>query len=456
MLSPMRTASALRQLTAGLQVLALVLLPCIAAAQQSTSIDDNRQAAPHKNVSHREASVKTEIFALEQVSKRLNSETSMSTDETRDWLVELVNRQLGFDLQSDATDGAHSDNFIEVPNSSGKSCRIQLDDRQRGYAFRKRVSLTKSAEGAEADEELIVIATEAELRGIRAALDTVEQFGVRQILVQTHVLRDTDEAIDTLEIPWSQVESPVKAGHITPTAPEADTAQGRKTFVDMYQERKQPIGQSLSPAPEGITGPTWATATSVVERTTPVLYSLLAPGEYQRVIERSKKLPDLERLMSPSVIVYSGQVATINSTVERSFVTGIKPVVESEADGQTVMFSPTVRVFSEGTKMRFLPRLQSGRELQLGCELDVCKVLDVDTIALPRPDGTGEFVVQVPEVATTQYRSDLQLPVNYALAVKVFEKDQQGNRRSLIILCRCSLRDLEATEQATLSIGNPR
>ena len=98
--------------------------------------------------------------------------------------------------------------------------------------------------------------------------------------------------------------------------------------------------------------------------------------------------------------------------------------------------------------LKIRPELFDGSSVRLNCQLELCKIRSVETLALPAVGGHGDFSVQMPEVASTQFRTCLDMPIDYALAVSAFETDAAGIKHSVVILCRCSMRDIEAAKPA--------
>ena len=107
-------------------------------------------------------------------------------------------------------------------------------------------------------------------------------------------------------------------------------------------------------------------------------------------------------------------------------------------------FAPNVKVYQEGTRLKIRPEVFDGTSVRLNCQLDLCKIRSVETLAIPGVGGHGDFNVQMPEVASTQFRTCLDMPINYTLAVSAFETDAAGSKHSVVILCQCSMRDIEA------------
>ncbi len=370
--------------------------------------------------------IDTQRIDISDLNQRLREEMGMNVDEGREWLEERAKKLLSISGEK----AGDKTSVFGVENSYGQTVELELSQ-NRGVLV--------------SGNDLIVVAPLDELRQVQNMVETFEKFGIRQIVIRTLVVRDTTEAIKRLGIHWSHIEASPQhspSSGISVQAVSFDQSSP-KTVAAFYLDSMKKLENRDLPPPEGVTSATWTEATSVVERTTPVLYTLLTPSEYQTVVDNAKKNTTLQRLMSPTVVVFNGQIASVNDCVERPFVTGIKPVKLTDGNSQQVEFSPSIKVVPEGTTMNVRPELFDGKRIRLNCQLDLCKVRSVETLELPGIDGRGKFSIQLPEISSTRFRTCLDMPLNYALAVSAFETDEQGLKHSVVILCQCSLRDVE-------------
>lgn len=264
----------------------------------------------------------------------------------------------------------------------------------------------------------------------------------QQVMIRTLVIRDSLAEMKKLPIHWSYVETASRIAK--PREADVQTAaypaSQSMTAAALYLQRQtpQPATDELQP-PLGVTSATWTEATSVVERATPVLFTLLTPEEHATLLNAIQKTESIERVMAPSVVVFSGQLASIGDCIERPFVTGIRPVLVGNEGQQQVEFEPNIKVYSEGTTMKIRPELENDQQVRLTYQLDLCKIREVETLEIPGVDGRGKFSIQMPEVASTQFRTCIEMPLDYTLAVSAFETDEQGQKQSLVVLCQCSV-----------------
>lgn len=374
----------------------------------------------------------SESFDISALNKRLRDEAGLTAEQARTWIETRVKAIIGGELSNQHASATPS--VVGVDVQDGTSMMMALDGNDRGALV--------------VGEKLLVVGLRSDFHKVDAMLSTFSQFGVRQIVIRTHVFRDEASAMEAMPINWSHVEAASKIAQSVERSPVAQASHDQPkplTAAARLLQRQAPISETLSP-PEGVTSATWTEASSIIERATPVLYTLLAPAEYKAVLEHAKNSSTIQRVMAPSVVVFNGQVASISDSVERPFVTGIKPVMVGVAGQEQVEFTPNIKVYPEGTTMKIRPEIFEGRRVRLNCQLDLCKVRSVETLKLPGIGGRNDFTVQMPEVASTQFRTCLDMPINYTLAVSTFETDANNVKRSIVILCQCTLRDLEASK----------
>ncbi len=376
--------------------------------------------------------IDTQRIDISTLNRRLRDEAGVSIEDSQAWLETRVKRILKAEPSAPAASiatAADKVSVMGVETSDGKQIDLEL--------VQNRGALISG-------DELILVGPLAELRRVQEMVQTFEKFGIRQIVIKTLVFRDTADGIKHLKINWSHMEAATEHANRDKSIQTASfEKRSAKSTAGIYLERQQHAAEKTLPPPDGVTSATWTEAKSIVERATPVLYTLLTPSEYQAVVERTQQSATIQRLMSPTVVVFNGQIASISDSVERPFVTGIKPVLLNDGQSQQVEFTPSIQVVPEGTTMNIRPELSDGKNVRLNYQLDLCKVRSIETLALPGVDGHGEFSVQLPEVASTQFRTCLDMPINYALAVSAFETDDQGKKHSVVVLCQCMLRDVD-------------
>lgn len=373
--------------------------------------------------------VEVEAIDIAILNKRLKNEAGLSVEQRQQWLENHV-RAI---LQSETGTASVNGQLIGIAfdQVDRKNAEVRLDNASRGVKV--------------VDDQLLVVASHSEVEKVKALIETFTRFGVRQIVIRTHVLRDTAEAMKSYPIKWSHVEAASRiaessiAAAVQPASYEKSKPQ---TAVTRFVESQKPESYEDLPPPAGVTTATWTEATSIVERATPVLYTLLTATEFKEVLAHAKKQPAMQRVMTPSVVVFNGQIATISNCVERPFVTGVRAMKLGEEGKERFEFAPNVKVFQEGTTMKIRPELFDGTSVRLNCQLDLCKIRSVETLEI-QGVGRGDYKVQMPEVASTQFRTCLNMPIDYTLAVSSFETDAAGVKHSVVILCQCSLLDIE-------------
>lgn len=280
---------------------------------------------------------------------------------------------------------------------------------------------------------------------------------LRQVVIRAHVFRQSIATLEKLPLDWSYVEA---ASSIAEAADRGDVQlashEGRNqhmTLAGWFQElrkNKQPPQDSPPlPPPAGVTSATWSEAVSITERATPVLYTLLTDKQVEQVLAAAEASEDVDTVMRPQLMVYSGQTATADDSTQRPFVTGVNPVHLLSGEKSQVGFAPKVRVYSEGTRMQMRPELIDGERIRLSYHLKLCKIQKVRTLRLPAIAGHEHLSVQLPEVTSTEFRTSMDLPVDHALAICTQDADAQGIEQSTLVLCHCSVRKIQHPEKET-------
>lgn len=380
------------------------------------------------------ASIEVRTYPVQEILERLGSESGMLGTRGEEWVEQRI-RDLFPPVESAQERPVSS--WTNIPTSSGTT-RMSLDANGCGVSTQ--------------DGEVLVACPKAQQRAVARLLETWSQFGFRQVVIRTLVYRGDSQEMSQLPISWSHVEALSQVAETPESAVQTavfrgDTSGGSAVASSYIAARGLQRHRDLVP-PIGVTGDTWTQATSVVERSTPVLYTVLTPQENQQLQEKLRETTSAEKLMSPQVVVFNGQMATVSDSVQRPFVTGIKPMRVGSAEMQRVEFTPSIRVYPEGTMMDMLPELVDGDRVRLSYHLRLSKIRRVETLDLPRFDGPGKFRIQMPEVASTRFQTRLQVPLEHALAISSFDRDENGAKKTILVVCQCFVRDMERTEAA--------
>jgi hypothetical protein len=357
----------------------------------------------------------TQVFDVSELYQRLKNEAGLSEEQCRLWIEDRVKPLIAQAVAS----------FVEIQGEKATQ--------ESSFWGVKTV-----------DEELHVVAPKETQKKVRELVDTFTQFGVRQVKIRALVYRDTEAAMKAMPIQWSHVEaaSSVAESPGSNVVRPASHTQPLSAVGKFIESQKPQVKEDIPP-PEGVTDATWMEASSIVERSTPVLYSLLSPEQHAAVIAHTRKQSSLQRLMSPSVMVFNGQIASMSNAVQRQFVTGIKVMKLGPESKQRVEFAPSTKEYQEGTTMKLRPELMGRKSIRLNCQLDICNIRSVEKQTIPGVKGRGDFTVQMPEVAVTKFRTCLDMPVGYTLAISAFETDEAGVKHSTVVLCTCELFNIE-------------
>ncbi|MFK7734441.1 MAG: hypothetical protein AB8B50_00335 [Pirellulaceae bacterium] len=314
-------------------------------------------------------------------------------------------------------------------------------------------------------EDCLITASTEQHAQIKKCLDTLQEYGLRQVVIQTKIIRLDNGAFEDLPIDWTHIESVSKiaselvrpgttssrSSNVVPASFESAKKSEPRTWLEDAYARKQAGYRHLPPSeefktPEQQTASNWTQAISVTERSAPVLYTLLDSQQLNGLKKHLESENDQEKILSPTLLVFSGQTAEVGNSRERPFVTSMKPFVSKIDGNNIVQFQPKVRVYPEGTTLRLRPELRSDH-IQLACELKISEIKSVDTFDMPQLTGQGVFTVQIPEVASTQFRSKMRIPIDYSLVVCALEKDNDSKSVATLVMCTCKVHDFDEAER---------
>ncbi|MEM8736449.1 MAG: hypothetical protein AAGG44_19625, partial [Planctomycetota bacterium] len=399
-----------------------------------------------------EKTLSVRMYPLRQVRERIISERGFSSGEFDEWLEQRIAEKIGMQAVGESEIG------LEGPEGEFV---MKLDAGGVGFAIE--------------NEQLYVVAAKEEHLGLQQMLSTFREYGLRQVVIRSVLLRATGTQYAELPFDWTHVESVSSIAKASQDEGEDSSvvpalfsdpgdvsevisskvadAGGKEhsswlnsvTLANSTAYRELEDSHRLE-KPSGVTEETWTHATSVIERAAPVLYTLLDRDQLSKVLDAVEEQEEIETLMRPNLLVFSGQTATVSDASERPFVTGVKPVTATVGDKKVVQFQPNIRVYPDGKSMKLRPTLK-GNEIELGFELKISSIRRVDSIKLPRYDGNSDLMVQVPEVAQTVFSTNMEIPVGYSMAVCALEKNSEGQQVATIVLCTCEIHDFDEQAQ---------
>ncbi|MCA9128735.1 MAG: hypothetical protein KDB22_16735 [Planctomycetales bacterium] len=374
-------------------------------------------------------------FDVGLLLKKLAAELGLTDDQGKQWIEKHVEDLCG-------STGLPHPNALSVHFGSGLTTTMNLTDVGKGAMV--------------SQGELIVTGSANDLANVTNSLQTLNELGIRQVLIQTYIFRGEATALSKLPIGWSLVEcastvasdrsqNGVHPAVMRTAAKENSVVPAAASLTKLSRSSEGDTAKNEFLPPSGVTTSTWTVASSIIERSTPVFYTLLTPADSRRVVREANDDKAIERVMSPAVVVFNGHSAQVNATVERPFVTGIEPVRIESDHASELQYTPKIRVYPEGTSMQLRPQLFDGTHVRLNYQLNLCKIKKVETLSIPKADFSGEFTVQMPEVASTKFNTCLDLPIGHALAVSTSDIDDQGRKISTLVICQCSVRNLDGS-----------
>ncbi len=386
-------------------------------------------------------------FDVAFIMTQVQQETGWSRAEMNSWLISNVNSLLH----------ASTDNTV-----------LEAQKVQRPDGSEELMVVSENGAGSLLeDNKLLVRATAQRVTEVRDFLKRIQETGVRQVLVRVNVFTGPAEAVKNLPVAWSHVAT---ASNIGAAAGQVQTAGGSAfeptsiaageqksrlqalydrsngVFRASFERQQEQANASKLLPPPGAEGSTWVNASSIVERATPVLYTLLAPTELEKVLSAAEEAEAISGERGPSVGVYDGNTATIKNIVERPLVVGIEAKAAGEADNRRVMFLPRTRVYPHGDSLTLRPQIIGGHQVRLACNAEDFSIRKIDTLDFPTADGSTTLRVQLPEVGYTRFQTQIDIPLGFALAIYTAD-NIEGKATGKLRILTCAVKDVEQNER---------
>jgi beta-lactamase regulating signal transducer with metallopeptidase domain len=156
---------------------------------------------------------------------------------------------------------------------------------------------------------------------------------------------------------------------------------------------------------------------SVVERNTPVLYSILKVDEANAILNQVQKSARTNVLNAPRILVPDNQLATVEDVKKTPYAAG----------------NQKVQIVDSGTKINVRPSFQAGNIVRLNCDLSISDVSSHETIEL-QLRGNAKTSIEVPEVAKTNIECELDLPFRETL---VLSQVSGKNKNPMLVMITC-------------------
>jgi beta-lactamase regulating signal transducer with metallopeptidase domain len=274
-------------------------------------------------------------------------------------------------------------------------------------------------------DTLYVYDTQVVQNSVRKKIAQLQVDGFRQIVVQTHFVETERDDLKKLGVEWSIGHSAV--GELS--NPESNFTNPEKTtYIDANQ------------IPSTFGDPTRTRskvrAASFVEKSSPVFFSLLDDSEVQEVVDFAKGSESARVLQAPTVTMFNGQTAQVVDGLVRPFVTGLNRL--KDADGKlTDSARPVIRMVTDGTKVSLQANAKADDSVDLSCHVNVSKVISVDTAEVPIKLADGKCKIQIPEVATSQIQSTMNIPAGKTLVLGSFIDGEKGEKQNLLVMLKC-------------------
>lgn len=156
---------------------------------------------------------------------------------------------------------------------------------------------------------------------------------------------------------------------------------------------------------------------SVVEKNSPVLYSILKVDETIAMLEQVQKRAKTNVLNAPRIRVPDSQTATVANIAHTPYAAG-------NQKGQIV---------DSGTKIDVRPSFRDGNIVRLNCDLSISDVSSHEKIEVPLK-GKTKTSIEVPEVAKTNIECELDLPFHETLVLTLVSGE---NKNPILVMITC-------------------
>ncbi len=156
---------------------------------------------------------------------------------------------------------------------------------------------------------------------------------------------------------------------------------------------------------------------SVVEKNTPVLYSILKVDEANAMLNQVQKNARTNVLNAPRILVPDSQIATVQDVVRTPYAAG----------------NQKVQIVDFGTKINVRPSFRGNNIVRLNCDLSISDVSSHETIEV-QLRGNTKTSIEIPEVAKTNIECELDLPFHETL---VLSRVSGKNKNPILIMVTC-------------------
>lgn len=339
-----------------------------------------------------------EMMNVEDVLQRLAEEEGIEGEKAGISLVSLLTLGSLYDPPAEVAERSRN----VIVNSDGQSREITLG----GSSPRARI----------VDGTLYVFDSLQRRQHIRAAVDRLRKHGFSQIVVTTRFVSAREGEFERFGVRWSVAESTI--GRPGDELADASSSEGGDSLL----RNEGPLSQKQR-----------ITAKTIIETSSPVLYSVLDAPQSRRLLEWAQANERTNVVRAPRVTVFNGQRVDINDLSQRPFVTGLTRVPHENGELSDA-FQPIIRVVEEGTRLRLRPALGEDERVSLACSVTFSSVRKVETVAIPQGAGIKAPMIQVPEVASTTIASALDIPLGATLAISGHRPHSASRKAEVLML----------------------
>lgn len=238
-------------------------------------------------------------------------------------------------------------------------------------------------------------------------LRAFRDYGFESILIETRVINGPMASAQKLSADWRVLDLGIPVDDL-----ETRSDLGTTSLGVADEENVHIRGQSQS----------------IVEKHYPALMALEDSASLLPFLNQAQSDPRTNLMFAPKVCVWNGQQATIQDSIHRPFVVGQK------LENQKLV--PVCRMYQEGWLLRVQPKLQKNNRVQLNLNLLLSEIRSVDSLTLPNSRQQMGLTVQIPEIASTKIRTDVDMQIGQTLLIgglSIFD-EQTKSRTPLMVL----------------------
>jgi beta-lactamase regulating signal transducer with metallopeptidase domain len=276
------------------------------------------------------------------------------------------------------------------------------------------------------NDQLYIFDQKDRIESVRKLLESFSEHGLKRVTLDVVLVSTTVEQLNKLGVGWSIADSTTTRAN----SPQIQTRRAKieriPTTIDVPESSVKSEGKQAPPLAGQLAE---IQAASFVEKSSPVLHSFVESKLLEDLIRVAKSDERTDVMTAPRVVVQSGKEATINSLSQRPFVVGYQTLEGDSA----VAVQPVVKIIEEGFRINVKPTIIQGDNIALQCDLSQTEIRSVSSAKIVVSVDHDPVEIQIPEMATIQIRTALDVPKNKSLVLNLLREDGSGEMKPLLV-----------------------